>query len=133
MGDPAITIEIPGSPPIHTDLRSIKRTADRLDRDPRQIEAFLPRETGVDKAASVAADQLKSFVERIERLSEERDTVSDDIKEVYAEAKGNGYDTTILRQVIRIRKQDKSEREEMEAVLELYLSALGMGYGRQEG
>jgi len=81
---------------------------------------------------SVAADQLKSFVERIERLEEEKQTISDDIKDVYAEAKANGYDVKILRQVIRIRKQDKAEREEMEAILELYLQALGMGYGRQE-
>ena len=76
-------------------------------------------------AAGVAADQLKSFVERIERLEEEKQTISDDIKDVYAEAKGNGFDVAILRQVIRIRKQDKSEREEMEAILELYMSALG--------
>ena len=80
--------------------------------------------------ASVAADQLKSFVERIERLEEEKDTISSDIKDVYEEAKGNGYDTKILRQVIRLRRQDKSEREEMEALLELYMQALGMGYGK---
>ena len=74
----------------------------------------------------VAADQLKSFVERIERLEEEKKTIADDIKDVYAEAKGTGYDTKILKQVIKIRKQDKSEREEQEAILELYLAALGM-------
>jgi uncharacterized protein (UPF0335 family) len=83
-------------------------------------------------AAGVAADQLKSFVERIERLEEEKQTIADDIKDVYAEAKGNGFDVAILRQVIRIRKMDKSEREEAEAVLELYMQALGMGYGRVE-
>lgn len=82
--------------------------------------------------SSVTADQLKSFVERIERLEEEKETISSDIKDVFVEAKANGYDVAILRQVIRIRKQDKAEREEMEAVLELYLQALGMGYGRQE-
>ncbi len=81
---------------------------------------------------SVAADQLKSIVERIERLEEEKQTISDDIKDVYAEAKANGYDVKVLRQIIRIRKQDRTEREEMEAVLELYMQALGMGYGRQE-
>lgn len=80
--------------------------------------------------AGVAADQLKSFVERIERLEEEKKTISEDIADVYAEAKGNGYDVKILRQVIAIRKKDKAEREEMEAILELYLQALGMGYGR---
>ncbi len=81
---------------------------------------------------SVATDQLKSFVERIERLEEDKQTITDDIKDVYDEAKANGYDVKILRQVIRIRKQDKAEREEMDAILELYLQALGMGYGRQE-
>ncbi len=84
-------------------------------------------------AAGVAADQLKSFVERIERLEEEKKTLSDDIKDVYAEAKGNGFDVSVLREVIRLRKSDKSEREEREAVLELYMQALGMGYGRVEG
>ncbi len=81
---------------------------------------------------SVAADQLKSIVERIERLEEEKETISGDIKDVFAEAKANGYDVKALRQIIRIRKQDRTEREEMEAVVELYMQALGMGYGRQE-
>lgn len=85
------------------------------------------------KAAAVASDLLKAFVERIEHCEEEKQTVADDIKDIYAEAKSNGFDVKILRQVIRIRKQDKSEREEMESVLELYMQALGMGYGRVEG
>lgn len=79
--------------------------------------------TGV---GGVAPDQLKSFVERIERLEEDKQAISDDIKDVYAEAKANGFDVKILRQVIKIRKQDRNERLEMEAMLELYLSALGM-------
>ena len=74
----------------------------------------------------VAHDQLRSVVERIERLEEEKAATAADIKEVYAEAKGNGFDTKTLRQVVRIRKQDKAERQEAEAILELYLSALGM-------
>ncbi|HEX3486332.1 MAG TPA: DUF2312 domain-containing protein [Micropepsaceae bacterium] len=73
-----------------------------------------------------AAGQLKSLVERIERLEEEKTALTADIREVYAEAKGNGFDTKIMRQVIRIRKLDKADRQEMEAVLDLYLSALGM-------
>jgi uncharacterized protein (UPF0335 family) len=77
-------------------------------------------------AASVAQDQIRAFVERIERLEEEKKAIADDIKEVYAEAKGNGFDTKVLRQVIRIRKQDRAERLEQEAILELYLAALGM-------
>ena len=80
--------------------------------------------------AGVAADQLKSFVERIEHLEEEKKTITEDIGDVFAEAKAAGYDTKILREVIRIRKSDKSEREEYEALLELYMQALGMGYGR---
>ena len=75
---------------------------------------------------SFATDQLKSIVERIERLEEEKQTISDDIKEVYAEAKGNGFDTKILRTVVRLRKQDTAERMEQEAILDLYLHALGM-------
>ena len=75
---------------------------------------------------SVAQDQLRAFVERIERMEEEKKAISDDIKEIYAEAKGNGFDTKVLRQVIRIRKQDRAERLEQEALLELYLAALGM-------
>lgn len=74
----------------------------------------------------VAADQLRAFVERIERLEEEKKAISDDIKDVYAEAKAMGFDVKILRQVIRLRKQEPHEREEMEAILDLYLHALGM-------
>jgi uncharacterized protein (UPF0335 family) len=73
-----------------------------------------------------AAGQLKSFVERIERLEEEKKTISDDIKDVYGEAKANGFDVKILRQVIRLRKQDADERSEQETLLDLYMAALGM-------
>jgi uncharacterized protein (UPF0335 family) len=75
---------------------------------------------------SVAAGQLRSLIERIERLEEEKKTIAEDIREVYAEAKGNGFDTKVMRQVIRIRKQDSSERQEEEAIRDLYLHALGM-------
>ena len=81
--------------------------------------------TGVN-TGGVAQDQLRSVVERIERLEEEKAAVANDIKEVYAEAKANGFDTKTLRQVVRLRKQDKAERQEQEAVLELYMHALGM-------
>ena len=73
-----------------------------------------------------AKDQLRAIVERIEHLEEEKKAISDDIRDVYAEAKGNGYDVTALRTVIRLRKQDKDERAEQEAILETYLHALGM-------
>jgi uncharacterized protein (UPF0335 family) len=75
---------------------------------------------------SVAADQLKAFIERIERLEEEKAGISGDIKDVYAEAKGNGFDTKVLRKIIAIRKRDYAERQEEEAILELYMQALGM-------
>ncbi len=75
---------------------------------------------------SVAQDQIKAFIERIERLEEEKAAIAGDIKEVYAEAKGNGFDTKVLRKIVSIRKQDHAERMEQEALLELYLTALGM-------
>jgi uncharacterized protein (UPF0335 family) len=77
-------------------------------------------------ADSVSGDQLRSFIERIERMHEERKAISDDISEVYAEAKGNGFDAKVMRSLIRIRAQDHAERMEQEALLELYMSALGM-------
>lgn len=73
-----------------------------------------------------ARDHLKAFVERIERLEEEKKTISDDIRDVYAEAKANGFDAKALRVVVRMRKQDIEERKEQEAILETYLHALGM-------
>jgi len=76
--------------------------------------------------SGVAGDQIRSLIERIERLEEEKKNISDDIREVYAEAKGNGFDAKILRQLVRIRKQDKAERLEQEAILDLYMHALGM-------
>jgi uncharacterized protein (UPF0335 family) len=75
---------------------------------------------------SVAADQLKAFIERIERLEEEKAGIASDIKDIYAEAKGNGFDTKAIRKIISLRKKDHAERQEEEAILELYLQALGM-------
>lgn len=77
-------------------------------------------------AANFAKDQLKSLVERIERLEEEKKQISDDIRDVYAEAKGNGFDVKALRQIIKLRKQDPNERAEAETILETYMQALGM-------
>ncbi len=74
----------------------------------------------------VAADQLKALIERIERLEEEKAGVAGDIKEIFAEAKGNGFDTKARRKIISLRKKDFSERQEEEAILELYMQALGM-------
>jgi uncharacterized protein (UPF0335 family) len=77
-------------------------------------------------ATRFAKDQLKAFVERIERLEEEKKTISDDIRDVYAEAKGNGFDVKALRAIVRLRKQDADERREQETILETYMHALGM-------
>lgn len=79
-----------------------------------------------EKAHRFAKDQLKSIIERIERLEEEKKATSDDIKDVYAEAKGNGFDTKALRTIVRLRKMDTDERREQEEVLETYMHALGM-------
>jgi len=79
-----------------------------------------------DASSRFAKDQLKAIIERIEHLEEEKKAISDDIRDVYAEAKGNGYDVKALRTVVRLRKQDKDERAEQEAILETYLHALGM-------
>jgi uncharacterized protein (UPF0335 family) len=76
--------------------------------------------------APTARDQIKALVERIERLEEEKKTIADDIRDVYGEAKGNGFDVKVLRMVVRLRKQDKHERAEQDAILQTYLEALGM-------
>jgi uncharacterized protein (UPF0335 family) len=81
---------------------------------------------------SVAQDQIRTIIERIERMEEEKRAIAEDIKEIYAEAKGNGFDTKVLRKVVAIRKQDASERQEQEALLELYMTALGMAYAPRE-
>ncbi|MGE7153136.1 DUF2312 domain-containing protein [Methylorubrum rhodesianum] len=76
--------------------------------------------------SSVAADQLKSIIDRVERLEEEKAGIAGDIKDVYAEAKANGFDVKALRKLISLRKQDHDERQEAEAILELYMSEIGM-------
>lgn len=79
-----------------------------------------------ETAQTIAAGQLRAFIERVERLEEEKSTIADDIKDVYAEIKGQGYDTAAIRTIIRLRKKDAAERQEQEAMLDLYMSALGM-------
>ncbi|MEQ1943598.1 DUF2312 domain-containing protein [Mesorhizobium sp. VNQ89] len=79
-----------------------------------------------ETSQTVAAGQLRAFIERVERLEEEKKTIADDIKEVFAEMKGTGFDTKAVRKIIRLRKQDQAERQEEEAILDLYLAALGM-------
>ena len=96
-----------------------------------QIEAFSPDEDGRTRSTDtsntgVAGEELKQFIERVERLEEEKKALADDIKDVYAEAKGRGFDTKAIRAVIRLRAKEPHEREEEEAILELYKSAIGM-------
>ena len=79
-----------------------------------------------ESTEEVNAGHLKAFIERIERLTEEAKTLADDIKDVYAEAKGNGFDTKIIRKIIKIREMDRDKRREEEEILGLYLSALGI-------
>ena len=82
-------------------------------------------DTTEDKG-SIAAQELRLFVERVERLEEEKKAIADDIRDVYAEAKGNGFDVKALRTIVRLRKQDANERAEEETILETYMQALGM-------
>ena len=105
--------------------------ARRLDAAVAESAAQPSRAVPTDDANSIevlnttAQGQLKAILERIERLEEDKAAVMADLKEVYAEAKGNGFDTKIIRKVVRIRKQDRAKRQEEEAILDLYLSALG--------
>lgn len=85
-----------------------------------QINAFTPEETGIP------ASELRSFIERIERLNSEKAAIGDDIKDVFAELKSRGYDAKAVRAVLKLRKLDPDERAESEAILDLYLSTLGM-------
>jgi uncharacterized protein (UPF0335 family) len=82
--------------------------------------------TQEQSAAGFAKDHLKAFVERIERLEEEKKAIADDVRDVYAEAKANGFDIKALRAIVRLRKQDADERREHETILETYMHALGM-------
>ncbi|MGA0532305.1 DUF2312 domain-containing protein [Hansschlegelia sp. KR7-227] len=90
------------------------------------MSAYQPNPSADIASSGVAAEELKQFVERIERLEEEKAGLMGDIKEVMAELKGRGFDTKAVRTIIRLRKKDKNERQEEEAILELYMQALGM-------
>lgn len=79
-----------------------------------------------DQTYGIAADRLRSLVERVERLEEERRALAGDIKDIYAEAKSAGFDVKVMRQIIRLRRQDQAEVEEQESLLDLYKRALGM-------
>jgi uncharacterized protein (UPF0335 family) len=99
-------------------MSTITLTSDDLDR--------LAEARPAARTSGFASEHLKSFIERIERLEEEKATLVADIREVYAEAKGQGFDTKIMRKVIGLRKMETADRQEMEAMVDLYLTALGM-------
>ncbi|HVR68834.1 MAG TPA: DUF2312 domain-containing protein [Verrucomicrobiae bacterium] len=78
------------------------------------------------RGGGVAAERLKSFIERIERLEEEKAALTSDIREIYSEAKGTGFDTKVMRQIVRLRKMEEADRQEMQAILDTYKKALGL-------
>ena len=106
--------------------RAAARKATKAEPDNTGTAMFSAEETGEAAAQTVAAGQLRAFIERIERLEEDKKALADDIREVFAEAKGNGFDTKAMRTLIRLRKLDSAERQQQEAILDLYKAALGM-------
>lgn len=104
--------------------RSITSGRDTGDR--QTSEMFSDEETGAATAQTITAGQLRAFIERVERLEEEKATIAEDIKQIFGEARGAGFDVKAMRTIIRLRKKDQAERQEEEAILDLYLSALGM-------
>ena len=105
-----MTLETPDGTKVHFTEETLKAATEKLGGSPMRL----------------AREQLRSIVERIERLEEEKKSLSDDVRDIYAEAKGNGYDVAALRAIIRIRKQDAAKRAEQETILETYMQALGM-------
>lgn len=90
------------------------------------MDTNIPDPAASNDVGGVAASQLRSFVDRIERLEEEKKGIADDIKDLYSEAKGQGFDVKVLRKIISLRKKSKEDRQEEEELLELYKAALGM-------
>ena len=90
------------------------------------MEKLRSGEAKMAEVGGIAVERLRSFIERIERLEEERTALGADIREVYAEAKGTGFDTKVMRQVIKLRKMDVSDRQEQDHLLDLYKRALGL-------
>jgi uncharacterized protein (UPF0335 family) len=116
------------APPLPSVIQDAVRGQARPRRSPSVQEYRMATAAAVkeEPATKFAKDQLKAIIERIERLEEEKKTISDDIRDVYAEAKGNGFDVKALRTIVRLRKQDANERQEQETILETYMQALGM-------
>jgi uncharacterized protein (UPF0335 family) len=98
----------------------------RLERFPFGIHRYRQFGGSMAKSGGIAADRLKSFIERIERLEEEKAALTADIREVYAEAKGTGFDAKIMRQIVRLRRMEAAARQEQEALLDVYRRAIGL-------
>lgn len=109
-----------------------RRQRGNLDAGPNVGNLEHDNTTNVQAAANVVGAQILAFIQRIERMEEEKKALADDIKEIYAEAKGNGFDTKILRLIVRRRKQDAAERAEQEALLDTYEHAIGMAPADEE-
>jgi uncharacterized protein (UPF0335 family) len=108
-----------------TRSRSCRKPRGRSGRE-NALSAKLRFRKILMDANAVDGGHLRAFIERIEKLEEEKRAIADDIKDVYAEAKGTGFDPKIIRKIVSLRRQDKSKRQEEEEILDLYLSALGM-------
>jgi uncharacterized protein (UPF0335 family) len=124
-----VTIEAGQIGVLKQAARAITNTAKNKAQNPSlpgQIEAFGRDETGEATLENVAAAELRQFIERVERLEEEKAAIGGDIKDVMGEAKSRGYDTVAIRTIIRLRKKDANERIEEETILQTYMAALGM-------
>jgi uncharacterized protein (UPF0335 family) len=124
-----ITIRTSDGKSVTTDPATMRKALDAVQRGgrkPKEPNLGSQVADGLAPGGSIAADRLRSIIERIERLEEERKALGDDIKDIYAEAKSAGFDVKVLRQLIRIRKQEPADVEEFETLLDLYRRALGM-------
>ncbi len=106
--------------------KAAARKATKKPKSGEEDEMLAPEETGEATVNSIASGQLRAFVERIERLEEDKQAIGDDIKLVYAEMKATGFDTKAMRAIVRLRKKDQATRQEEEAMVDLYKAALGM-------
>jgi uncharacterized protein (UPF0335 family) len=122
------TVSLNGGPEVPIDLsaKGIKRMMRKLEADTAEAAASRERQADDAEPAGISAERLRSLVERIERLEEERKSLGSDIKDIFAEAKSAGFDVKVMRQIIRLRKLEPAEVEEQEALLDVYRRALGM-------
>lgn len=111
----SVTIEIPGQPPINTTVENLVKAGEKVSTEP-----------GAVNIGGVSGERLRQYIERVERLTEEKSGISDDIKDIYAEAKSAGFDTKVMRQVVKLRCMDAQKRMEQEELLELYKAAIGL-------